>query len=251
MAIINISKLKSSILVQGETVEVTNQSNACKTQNLTTDISMIKTATKTWGLPASVLTISTQIVNNTDLTLTEIHFADTLTGATFVDGSLKIGEQEYQDCNPLTGFDMPVTLGGVGADLTISYNILIDEFTDLDQVLNTTTLTITENTQQYQVTSSQLDIDIIHNDITLYKHASSTAVVSGGTLTYTIEITNAGDYTNTNLVFSDTLPQDVEFVAGSIQVDSISKPDATLDSLELGSLTPDQTITITFQVTIK
>lgn len=251
MAIINISKLKSSILVQGETVEVTNQSNACKTHNLTTDITINKTASKTWGLPASELTISTQIINNTDLTLSAIHFADTLTGATFVEGSLKIGEQEYADFDAISGFDMPVTLGGAGADLTVSYKIIIDEFTDLNQVLNTTTLTITESTQEFQVTSSQLNIDIIHNDITLYKHASSTAVVSGGTLTYTIEITNAGDYTNTNLVLSDTLPQDVEFVSGSIQVDSVSKPDATLDSLELGSLAPDQTITVTFQVTIK
>ena len=58
----------------------------------------------------------------------------------------------------------------------------------------------------------------LYNEVSMYKYASSSAVISGDTLTYTIEITNDGTFENTDLVFKDELPEGVSFVEGTVKV---------------------------------
>ncbi|GEM_PF-3849326 len=50
--------------------------------------------------------------------------------------------------------------------------------------------------------------------------------VNGAEVTYSIIVSNAGPDRATNVIINDTLPSDVNYVSGSIQLDAVSKTDA-------------------------
>ncbi len=252
MAILNTAQLKSYITVSGEKNEIITKSNIQRTNSLDADFVIHKTASKSYGMPKTVLTVSTQLTNSTDITLENIHLKDTLTGATFVEGSVKIDSVNHEDLDAIAGFTLPVTLGGSGADLIVSYDILIDEYPEVDEVSNASTITLTIDSTDYQLTSNTAKIDIVTSDVLLYKHAGKSAVVAGNTLTYTIEITNDGTYTHTDLTFTDPIPDGTEFVEDSVKIDGVSKAGLNpANSFVLDDLAPNQTITITFDVLVK
>lgn len=249
MAILNTAELTSYITVGDEKIQITTNSNTHRANVLTTDIEIVKTASKPSGLPKSVITVSTQITNNTDLDLTKLHYADSLTNASFVEGTLKIGSELHEDLNP-SGFDMPVTLGGSGADLTVSYDIMIDEVPQANVVTTQTTLQVQVDEASFDLNSNQLEINIIDNELLILKSADKIAVVKGDTLTYTISISNNGTLENTDLVLTDTLPAEVEFIEKSITIDNVAHEDMTPDNIEIASINPNQTINIVFKVTV-
>jgi uncharacterized repeat protein (TIGR01451 family) len=57
-------------------------------------------------------------------------------------------------------------------------------------------------------------------DLTVVKKASPRSVLVGEQVTWTVTVTNKGPHTATNVVIEDTLPDDVSFVDGSLDVPS-------------------------------
>lgn len=251
MPILNTAHIQSYITVLGERVEINTDSNVHKTNNLNTDLTLTKTASKSWGMPENKLTISTQIVNNTDITLTDITFKSEINEATFVDGSLKINSQSRTEFNPATGFAMPVTLGA-GTDVVVEYEVSINKYPETDTATDVTTLTIDINSNEYNIQSSALNIDIVTNDLAIRKSADKTAVVSGSILTYTFEISNSGPYTHTDLFFTDSIPQGTEFVEDSVTINGVTQMGySPIDGFSLSNMAQNETKTITFQVSVK
>ena len=73
----------------------------------------------------------------------------------------------------------------------------------------------------------------------------------GQTLTYTITITNNGNITIEDLLLVDTAPVDTTFVIGSVTINGINQPNANPENgITLGTLAPNESAIITFQVTI-
>ena len=105
-------------------------------------------------------------------------------------------------------------------------------------------------TQTNTVTNS---ITVYSATLNITKSASPQPVMAGEQLTYTIVISNSGQGIATNAVVSDTLPANTTFVENSIQLDpptagtkGIGPPALVTDA----TLTPGQTITATFAVTV-
>ena len=251
MAISNAANLKSNITSgDDEKVEVINKSNTHIAYNMDNDVTVVKTSEKTWTLPNKQITIKTTITNNTNENLEEITIVDILTNATFVDGSLKIGTQTYEGNNPITGFTLPVTLGA-GVDMTISYDVLVDEYPPQNKITNKSTITVSLDNNQYDIVSNELEISILDNDIALLKTANKKAVKKGDIITYTIVITNSGTITNTDLLFTDPIPDGTTFVENSFKVDGIVKDGANpQNGVQLNDLNANGSITIEFQVEV-
>ncbi len=254
MAIQNRAKLSSYITApSGEQVELQTNSNKSVVNNLNTDIIIAKTSSKSWILPSGKVTITNTITNNTDVNISDINIKDTISaGASFLSGSVKIGSVEHPDYNIETGFVMPVTLGGSGGELTLSYDIVADDYAIEESFDNQSTISFEIDNNTFELSSSTLNIQIINNDVSLLKTASRTAVKTGDTLTYTIEITNSGNFKNTNIVFTDKIPDGTEFVANSVTINGEAKEGFNPEnSFELPELDINGSITVTFKVTVK
>lgn len=95
------------------------------------------------------------------------------------------------------------------------------------------------------------EVQIIDNMVSVYKYASSKAVVSGKTITYTIEIKNDGTFVNTNLFFKDTLPNSVNFIEGSVKIDGVSQIELSpVIGFNLRDLNANDKILIEFDVVV-
>ena len=69
---------------------------------------------------------------------------------------------------------------------------------------------------------------------------------------YTITITNAGEFTNTDLFFTDDLPASLKFVNGSVKIDNVEREDLDFATgFALADLQPNGTITITNSAKVK
>lgn len=252
MAVLNTAVLTSNITTStGEKVGVTNESNVSRTTNLDVDITVVKSSTPTWVLPLGKVSIKTTITNNTGIELSDFKIRDTLSeGANFVPSTLKIGSVLHEDLDPIVGFIAPVTLG-TGASFNVSYEIMVDKYTDATEILNSTKLEVDLGGHKFEIDSSDLKINILQNNISLLKTAAPSAVKSGDEITYTIVISNTGEMTNTGLIFTDQIPMGTTFVENSVKVDGIEKAGYNpADGFALEDLATNGSINVEFKVLV-
>ena len=254
MAILNTAKLSSTIPdTSGGEVSVTTSSNTHRANNISTDITIIKNATKNWVIPEDKLIVTTTITNNTDNDITDIYIKDTIgEGASFIEGTVKISDQSHTDFNPITGFTMPVVLGGSGNSMSMSYEILIDKYLNVDEILNKSKINITLSQTEFELESNQLGVTVLNNEVYVLKEANTTAVKSGDTITYTITISNEGTLKNTNVMFTDPLPDTVTFVDGSVKIDDVEQTDLNpITGFALKDLDTNDSTKVEFKVLVK
>ena len=255
MAILNSASLKSYIInKQGEKVEVTNKSNTQRTNQVEKDISIVKSSEKDWAIEKEKIKVITTITNNTDIDIeNNFQIKDTLTdGANFVDGTLKIGSVDYADLNPITGFTLPITIGGSGGEVVFSYDITIGSPLVINSIKNSTNVTFSVDTQQFTLTSNEKEITILNNEIWILKTASTRIAKTGDEITYTITITNNGELKNTDLVFTDEIPTGTTFVEDSVVIDGVGKTGFNpANGFSLADLEPQGTTTIQFKVIVQ
>lgn len=253
MAVTNIANLTSTITsTSGTTFNVSAKSNAVEIYDLTKEFLVVKTTQKEWTIPGDKLTFTTTITNNLNTNITNITIKDILgTGAKFVDGTLKVGTESYPDDNPITGATLPVTIGGQGGEMTFSYEVEIDDPAEVENFVNQTTIQFEISGTQYSVSSNEVAVHILDNQVYLLKTADKTIVKSKDVVTFTITITNDGALENTNMMFSDPLPTGATFVAGSVKIDDEEKADLNpTTGFALSNLAAGGQIKIEFQVTI-
>lgn len=252
MAITNTATLASNIqTAEGEKIPVSISSNVLNINNIDTDVMITKSSSKSNVLPQDVVTITTLVTNNTTSELSDFKITDTLSnGATFVLGSLKIGSQEYKDINPLDGFSLPITIG-VGAEMDIVYQIEIDKYVTQSTITNITNAEITIDGKMYEKSSNELSLTVLDNEVYLLKTANVSTVKSGDKIKYTITISNNGTLKNTDLVFTDKIPDGTTFVDNSVTIDGEVKENYNPElGFNLGDLDVNASIIVTFEVTV-
>lgn len=254
MPILNKAHLTTKFQTNtGESIDSAFDSNTHRTNKVDEDILLVKTTQKDWLMPNEKITLTTTITNNADESISDFHFQDTLSqDATFVAGSLKIGNTAYDEFNPTIGFTAPVTLDGSGSELTISFDVLSATYPQDYKFTSKSEISFTMDNNSITLNSNEKEIKILNNEIYLSKQSNLRAVVSGDVITYTITITNDGEFTNTDLFFTDDLPDSLEFVAGSIKINDTERTDLDLaNGFALTDLQPNGTITITYSAKVK
>ena len=94
-------------------------------------------------------------------------------------------------------------------------------------------------------------ITISKDKITLKKTANKQEVYLCGTITYTIQATNKESITLNHVIISDKLPDEVQFILGSVTLDKRTIESANIISgVNIGDLAPNQTKTLTFRVRV-
>lgn len=103
----------------------------------------------------------------------------------------------------------------------------------------------------YVVSGLGLQIDVNSPKLNMDKQVDLDVAMVGDVLTYTILIENSGLVEADQAIFTDKLPEELEFVTGSLQIDGITQPGADpTTGVNIGSISIEGPVEIVFQVEV-
>ncbi|MGL4874817.1 MAG: DUF11 domain-containing protein [Clostridium sp.] len=132
----------------------------------------------------------------------------------------------------------------VGTDLIDRQEYVNTFKTQYSFTVNPATIAVVTNT----VVSSAAITTASLPPIALKKYVNPTVTYLGGTITYTIEITNNATYTVTGAKFYDTLPNGTTLVPNSILIDNVVHGGNMIGGLLVGTIPGKTTVTVQFSV---
>ncbi len=176
-------------------------------------------------------------------------------GTTFIENSVIVNGKTLPGVNPVSG--IPIDTIIVGGDAIASFQVFVTSIPTPNELNNNaiTTFNYTVNPNNAPVTNTTTTNTVtttVQNDnVIAIKAVDFTSALPGQTLTYTITITNSGNITIEDLLLVDTAPVDTTFVIGSVTINGINQPNTNPENgITLGTLAPNESVIITFQVTI-
>ncbi|MGE1033067.1 DUF7507 domain-containing protein, partial [Bacillus sp. GKis3/1] len=176
-------------------------------------------------------------------------------GTTFIENSVIVNGETLPGVNPVSG--IPIGTIIVDGDAIASFQVTVTSIpiqneltnqaiTTFNYIVNPNNIPVTNTTTTNTVTTT-----VQNDNVIAIKSVDFTSALPGQTLTYTITITNSGNITIEDLLLVDTAPVDTTFVIGSVTINGINQPNANPENgITLGNLAPNESVIITFQVTI-
>ncbi|AIK35006.1 hypothetical protein DJ48_759 [Bacillus anthracis] len=256
--IVNTANVTGSfVLVPGEPpVIVTGPSNTTLTTVNRGQFNVIKQVNRAATLVGDVLTYTVQITNTGTVTANDVQFIDTISaGASFVPNSVTINGALQPNLNPITGFgvgDIPV-----GETVVVTFQATVTNIPASGTITNvaniTGSFTLVPGEPPVVVTepSNTTITSINRGHFSVIKSVNKEATRLGDTLTYSVQVTNTGTVTATNVQFIDVPSPSLEFVPGSVQINGI--PQVGLNpfiGFSLPDLAVGDSVLITFAVNV-
>lgn len=256
--IVNTANVTGSfVLVPGEPpVIVTGPSNTTLTTVNRGQFNVIKQVNRAATLVGDVLTYTVQITNTGTVTANDVQFIDTISaGASFVPNSVTINGALQPNLNPITGFgvgDIPV-----GETVVVTFQATVTNIpasgtiTNVANITGSCTLVPGEPPVVVTEPSNTTITSINRGRFSVIKSVNKEATRLGDTLTYSVQVTNTGTVTATNVQFIDVPSPSLEFVPGSVQINGI--PQVGLNpfiGFSLPDLAVGDNVLITFAVNV-
>ncbi|WP_157521701.1 DUF7507 domain-containing protein [Herbidospora cretacea] len=217
---------------------------------LVPQLTIAKTADRATAEPGDVVAYTITIANTGETPYTGVVVTDPLAGA--LDDAV-YGADAAATTGSVAFADSALTWTGdlaVGASATVTYTMTVRSPDPGDKIMANT---VTSDAEGVSCGACTSNVQILTPALTIVKSASPTSTVPGGTVTYTVTVTNSGQTTYPAASFTDDL-------AGVLD-DAVynSDGDATRGTVgfsagELawtGALAPGQSATITYSVTVR
>ncbi|SCC12579.1 DUF7507 domain-containing protein [Bacillus mycoides] len=176
-------------------------------------------------------------------------------GTTFIENSVIVNGETLPGVNPVSG--IPISTIIVGESAIASFQVTVTSIpipnelnnqaiTTFNYIVNPNNLPVTNTTTTNTVTTT-----VQNDNVVAIKSVNATNALPSQTLTYTITISNSGNVTIEDLLAIDTVPVDTTFVTSSVTINGINQPNANPENgITLGNLAPNESVIITFQITI-
>lgn len=176
-------------------------------------------------------------------------------GTTFIENSVIVNGETLPGVNPVSG--IPIGTIIVGESAIASFQVTVTSIpipnelnnqaiTTFNYIVNPNNLPVTNTTTTNTVTTT-----VQNDNVVAIKSVNATNALPSQTLTYTITISNSGNVTIEDLLAIDTVPVDTTFVTSSVTINGINQPNANPENgITLGNLAPNESVIITFQITI-
>ncbi|WP_373601491.1 DUF7507 domain-containing protein, partial [Paraclostridium bifermentans] len=196
-----------------------------------------------------------KVTNEGDIDLDSVIVSDPLSpDLDFIEGSLKVNGVPMPMANILTGVEIgPLAVGQMK---TITFEAKVISKTS-DEIINVSTANFTyilnpgEPPQGKTQDSNENIIELFDPNLTVEKMADKEEVSLGDVITFTVVLTNDGDTELTDIVFKDELPQSLELIDGTFEVNGVVINGVDLNSgVNIGSLMPGETIVIKYQAKV-
>lgn len=251
--ITNKSTISSKYTMPDSTTHTYNaESNVSTSEYMTDSFLKVRSSSTASVVPSQKIRQTLVLTNNSDYDIENIKITDTIgTGANFEYGSLTIDSQAKPELDPTMGFNLETTLLKNGGNVTIAYDITIDNPISVNQFSTISVVSYEVNEMTFTEQSNTVLTTVVNEKITIEKSANVLAVVSGQKITFTNVITNEGNMTNTNIMFYDPIPEGTSFVQGSVKINNVSQDSYDPQiGFALDDLGAGQTTTVTFDVLV-
>ncbi|MFD0669943.1 hypothetical protein [Cohnella sp. GCM10027633] len=219
-------------------------------------IAIQKTANTNNATVGETVTYELHVTNTgnlpADVTITD----PTPAGGAFVPNSVLVDGMPVPGANPSAGIDVGVVNPGDTVIVTVSYEVVIQTLPPSQQLVNQAHGVYDYTAPDGRpltgtVDSNTLSIPVSSPDVSVVKSTDAIDAVVGDEITYTINVTNNGISSVTNVVLVDPVPVGTVFVDGSVTVDGNSRPAANPNTgILVGTLPAGATSVVKFRVLV-
>ncbi|SCC13493.1 DUF7507 domain-containing protein [Bacillus wiedmannii] len=237
-------------------VTTSTSTNSVTNPVLDAMITMIKSVDQTLVTLGDTITYTTLLTNSGNTNATNITFTDLIPdGTTFVSDSVTINGITQIGLNPNTG----ITIGSIApnSSIAIAFQVTATSTPVQNPIANSASASYTFITDpnapivSRNVTSNTVFTTINTAIILSLKQVDKSFSRIGDTLTYTVTLTNNGNSSAQNVIFSDTMPSGTTFIANSFSINGVSQSGADpSNGVNIGPITAGSTVTVSFQVNV-
>ncbi|WP_144501919.1 DUF7507 domain-containing protein [Bacillus thuringiensis] len=219
-------------------------------------ITMVKSVDQTLVTLGDTITYTTILTNNGNTNATNITFTDLIpNGTTFITDSVTINGLTQIGLNPNTG----ITIGSIApnSSISIAFQVTATSTPVQNPIANSATASYTFIADpnapivSRNVTSNTVFTTINTANILSLKQVDKSFSRIGDTLTYTVVLTNNGNSSAQNVIFTDTVPSVTTFIANTFSINGVPQSGADpSNGVNIGTITAGTTVTVSFQVTV-
>ncbi|MDA1569857.1 cell surface protein, partial [Bacillus cereus] len=219
-------------------------------------ITMVKSVDQTIVTLGDTITYTTILTNNGNTNATNITFTDLIPdGTTFIPNSVTINGSTHIGLDPNTG----ITIGSIAPNnsISIAFQVTATSTPNQNPVANSATASYTFIADpnapivSRNVTSNTVFTTINTANILSLKQVDKSFSRIGDTLTYTVVLTNNGNSSAQNVIFTDTVPSVTTFIANTFSINGVPQSGADpSNGVNIGTITAGTTVTVSFQVTV-
>lgn len=230
------------------TLTGTAQSNTVSFPVSSPNVLVTKSSSLADASVGDTLTYTVTVTNLGIEAVQNVLLSDPVTGTTFIPGSVTINGAPSVAANPSEG----ITLGGIApsASATVTYNIRVSSVPSPPEISSSASVSFTSGVFAGTTFSNAPIIPVYNPVLSAAKSASKINATVGDTLTYSITVSNTGNFSAT-MNLTDTIPAGTTFVPNSVLINGLPSPGSDPSvGIVSGNITPGTTSTITFSVVI-
>ena len=231
-------------------IQKSTTSNTTFVQINDADIVSLKTVDLTSVTIGDVLTYTTTLTNTGNTDATAVVFTDNIPGGTtFIDGSVLVNNIPQLNANPSTG----ILVGTIAPNISIpvTFSVTVVALPTSGHVQNQATSRYTINGEEQISTSNITFTEVISANIIAVKTTPIQYADLQTIIPYTISITNNGNIQVENIIVTDIIPTNTNFIENSVIVNGNTRPNENpLSGIPIDNILPNTTATVLFQVRV-
>ncbi|MEZ6136941.1 MAG: SdrD B-like domain-containing protein [Pirellulaceae bacterium] len=242
----NVSSVATTDTNFIETVTTNNTDSEDTTLNPEIDLRISKVDSVDPITPGSSLTYTIVVTNDGPSTATNVNLSDTLpAGVTFTSVSSTQGTATQANGVVTAALGSLAPAASATVTLIVGVNTTATgDITNTATVSGTETEVTTTNNSATATTTVTPRVDLV-----ITKSDSLDPVAAGGTLTYTLTVTNNGPSAATNVAVTDNLPTGLTFVSGTSSVGTLTNNGNNV-SVAIPTLASGASATITINANV-
>ena len=213
-----------------------------------------KTADKTIADVGDTITYTATFENEGTVQAENVLFKDSIpNNTTFVPGSITIDGAPNASAN----IDN-VSIGNVAINQTVvvTYEVTVEDIPVDNKIKNSyeieySYVPVSGVTVNDSAVSNNLEIEVKHAELVSEKTVDKAYIDINGTITYTTVLTNTGNQTASNIVFTNPIPSGTTLVANSVTINGVLQPGANPSTgFNISNILANGIKTILFKVTV-